>query len=249
MGCLRQVPRGFWRDLRTAGVEVRCSNQPRLGNPLGWMNRNHHKVFRVDGTAGSVSRLCVGGAWVGDPARRVPAWRSTGLALQKPALAGLHAAFAEIWPHAGGRPRALAAAIPPAPPSEMPSQAGPASPRAIASKPDTTGLCRFDQLAAGMARQPLWPTDACFAGATAHVHALCGAALDGVDVRLLVPDASDIAVFESDLQDAAEVLLDLARMHPAAPRPRRRPVWRGRLERLAAGAVGLGSAATAAFAN
>src|SRR6185312_9692992 len=42
------------------------------------------------------------------------------------------------------------------------------------------------------ARNRLWLTDAYFAGTTAYVQALRAAARDGVDVRLLVPNATDI---------------------------------------------------------
>jgi cardiolipin synthase len=45
-----------------------------------------------------------------------------------------------------------------------------------------------------MARRTLWLTDAYFVGVAPYVQALRAAALDGVDVRLLVPGASDIPV-------------------------------------------------------
>src|SRR5262249_59931636 len=45
-----------------------------------------------------------------------------------------------------------------------------------------------------MAQKTLWLTDAYYAGTTQYVQALRAAAQDGVDVRLLVPGASDIPV-------------------------------------------------------
>ena len=59
--------------------------------------------------------------------------------------------------------------------------------RVVASLPATAGLFRLAQLVAALARQRLWLTDAYYAGTTAYVQALCAAAQDGVDVRLLVP--------------------------------------------------------------
>jgi cardiolipin synthase A/B len=53
---------------------------------------------------------------------------------------------------------------------------------------------RLDQLIAAIARQRVWLTDAYFAGTTSYVQALRAAARDGVDVRLLVPNATDIPV-------------------------------------------------------
>ncbi len=320
MGSFRQAPRGFWHGLRAAGAEVRCFNRPRLDSPFGWLSRNHRKTVSVDGEIGFVAGLCVGDAWVGDPARRVPPWRDTGISVQGPALADLDAAFAESWSHAGGQPPSPAAVPPDPPPAEGQMQAGQVALRVIASKPNTMGLYRFDQLIAGLARRSLWLTDAYFVGTTAYVRTLCDAALDGVDVRLLVPGASDIpvakalsragyrplldagirvfewngpmlhaktavadgrwsrigssnlnlaswlgnweldvaiedgafaaemeAMFEADLQNATEIVLDLGRVHSAARRPRRR--GRGSPGRLAAGAVGLGSAVSAALTN
>ena len=49
---------------------------------------------------------------------------------------------------------------------------------------------------ASVARQYLWLTDAYFVGLSPYVQALCAAARDGVDVRLLVPGASDIPALQ-----------------------------------------------------
>jgi cardiolipin synthase len=64
--------------------------------------------------------------------------------------------------------------------------------RVIASAPMTAELYRLDQLIAAGARRSLWLTDAYFVGGTPYVRALCAAARDGLDVRLLVPGASDV---------------------------------------------------------
>ena len=53
-------------------------------------------------------------------------------------------------------------------------------------------MFRLDQLVAALARKRLWLTDAYFAGTTAYVQALRAAAKDGVDVRLLVPNGTDV---------------------------------------------------------
>jgi cardiolipin synthase A/B len=54
------------------------------------------------------------------------------------------------------------------------------------------------------------------------------------------------AMFEQDLKSATEIVLEVGRVHSAGPRPRPR---RGSPGRLAAGAVGLGSAVGAAITN
>ena len=314
MGCLGQVPLGFWTRMRAAGVEVRCFNRPRLDSPFGWFSRNHRKTVGVDGTVGYVAGLCVAQVWVGNPAKGVPAWRDTGIELRGPAVADLDAAFAQSWAAAGGIP------VPVLPVEHAPGPVGSVSLRVIGSRPNTMGLYRFDQLIAGIARTSLWLTDAYFVGTTSYVQTLCDAARDGVDVRLLVPGASDIPVakalsragyralleagirvyewngpmlhaktavadgrwarigssnlnlaswmgnweldvaiedqgfaaemegmFEDDLEGATEIVLDLGRVH--STRQRGHPARRGSPGRLAAGAVGLGSAVSAAITN
>jgi cardiolipin synthase len=64
--------------------------------------------------------------------------------------------------------------------------------RVIAGAPSETGTYRLDLVIASLARRQLWLTDAYFVGTSAYVQALSAAARDGVDVRLLVPGASDI---------------------------------------------------------
>ena len=188
LGAVGKTSRRFWRDLRAGGIEVRCFNPPRLSSPFAWVSRDHRKMLAVDGRVAFVTGLCVGRAWVGDPARRIEPWRDTGVAVRGPAVADLERAFAHMWALAG-HPLAEAP-----PTRESLPPAGDVAVRVIAGLPGTAELYRLDQLIAAAARQTLWLTDAYFVGTTAYVQSLRAAARDGVDVRLLVPGASDIWV-------------------------------------------------------
>jgi cardiolipin synthase len=176
----------FWRRLRAAGAEVRVYNRPRPDQPLGWLYRDHRKLIAVDDTVGFVTGLCIGKAWVGDPDRGVEPWRDTGLEIRGPAVVDLVDAFADSWA-ATGEPLPDADRT-----NVVPSPAGEVALRVVAGTPNTAGLLRVDQLVAAMAQKTLWLTDAYYAGTTSYVQALRAAAADGVDVRLLVPGASDI---------------------------------------------------------
>lgn len=189
MGALGKTPRRFWASLRKAGIEVRCFNPFSPGSPLGWVHRDHRKCLVVDGQAGFVTGLCVGDAWVGDPTRGVAPWRDTGVEIRGPAVGEIERAFLRVWRVVG----------PPAPedevgPADDAAAAGDVAVRIVASEPNTAGLLRVDQLVAAAARERLWLTDAYFAGIPTYVQALRAAALDGVDVRLLVPGGTDIPV-------------------------------------------------------
>jgi len=191
VGCLGQSRHSFWAPLRAAGGEVRVFNPPQLGQPFGWISRDHRKLLVVDGVHGFLSGVCISAKWLGDPARNVPPWRDTGVALRGPVVAELEATFAQSWRETGAVLRQFV------PLPEPAAAVGDISLRLIATQPATAGMYRLDQLIASMARKTLWLTDAYFVGLTPYVQALVAAARDGVDVRLLVPGSSDIPAVAS----------------------------------------------------
>ena len=203
LGSRSGASRGFWRRLEAAGVDVRCFNPLNLSSPFGWVTRDHRKMIAVDGRVAFVTGLCISQRWKGNPARRVPPWRDTGLEIRGPAVADVEHAFAELWETMGepipgdelSAPSALAAA-------------GEVALRVIAGTPSTAGLFRMDQLVAAIARRSLWLTDAYFVGVTPYVQALRAAARDGVDVRLLVPNATDLPLVRSLSRAGYRALLD-----------------------------------------
>ena len=80
--------------------------------------------------------------------------------------------------------------VAPLPDAALLLEAGNVALRVFADVPSKARLFRLDQLIASAARRTLWLTDAYFVGFAPYVQALCAAALDAVDVRLLVPSTS-----------------------------------------------------------
>jgi cardiolipin synthase len=83
------------------------------------------------------------------------------------------------------------------PPAELPAAgsidvAGNVAVRVVASVPQTGGIYRTDLLVAALASKSLWLADAYFLGTSSYVQSLRSAAKSGVDVRLLIPGASDV---------------------------------------------------------
>jgi cardiolipin synthase len=185
MGCRMRTRPAFWERLRQGGVEVRCYNPPRLGNPISWISRDHRKVLCVDGRIAFTGGLCIGDDWMGFPGKGVPPWRDTGLVIRGPAVADIDGAFADSWKTTGPAIPAYEMA------GRKPPEAGDLKAWVIAGRPDEMGLYRLTQLVAEIAEDSLWLTDAYFVGTTNYVRALCGAAEAGVDVRLLVPGSND----------------------------------------------------------
>jgi cardiolipin synthase len=147
-------------------------------------------MLSVDGQVGFVTGLCVGRMWAGVPAEKIEPWRDTDVEVRGPAVADIEQAFAQVWAMIGE----------PSPEHELISRdaihpAGDVSLRVVASVPATAGLFRLDRLIAALARKRLWLTDAHYAGITAYLQALRAAAQDGVHVRLLVPNGTDIPLF------------------------------------------------------
>jgi cardiolipin synthase len=192
LGGLGKTSPRFWRRLSAGGVEVRCFNPPRVDSPLGWLSRDHRKSICVDHRIAFVTGLCVGQMWAGEPEHGIEPWRDTGIEVRGPAVGDIVRAFDQTWAEVG----------PALPADELPDRdtipaAGDIMLRVVASMPNLAGLYRLDQLIAAVARKTLWLTDAYFVGTTNYVQALRSAAMDGVDVRLLVPGSSDIPMLVS----------------------------------------------------
>ncbi|SFO23281.1 phospholipase D-like domain-containing protein [Nitrosospira briensis] len=185
LGGLTETSGSFWQRLAAGGVEVRCFNPLSFDSPLGWVSRLHRKSLCVDNRVAFVSGLCVGQMWSGYPDRNIPPWRDTGIEIRGPVVADVVHSFSRVWAETG----------PELPADEVPSRdsipiAGTVDLRVLGNVAATAGLYRLEHLITVLAQRTLWLTDAYYAGTTSYVQALRGAAMDGVDVRLLVPGSS-----------------------------------------------------------
>jgi len=207
MGAFNSTSNKFWRWLLRTGIEARCFNQPRFDSPFGWLCRDHRKMLSIDGRVGFVSGLCVGLMWVGDPRAGIEPWRDTGIEIKGPAVAELERAFAQMWA-ACGRPIPSEEFLDSVASMRPVPESGDVALRIVASQPNSAGLYRLDQMIAAAARETLWLTDAYFAGTTPYVQALSAASRDGVDVRLLVPQATDIPVMRALSRSGYRPLLE-----------------------------------------
>jgi cardiolipin synthase len=193
LGCLGEGAGRILRQVAAAGAEVRAFNPPRLDRPLAWLTRDHRKAIAIDGRVAFVSGLCVSDRWVGDARRGSEEWRDTGVELRGPSVADVERAFASAWIAAGGDPIPVdeigaCGAVP---------STGEVAVRVVATEPNEAGLFRLDLLVSGLARRTLFLADAYFFATAPYVEALRAAARDGVDVRLLVPGASDLWLLSS----------------------------------------------------
>ncbi len=186
-GALRPSSFRFWAPLVRAGGQVRVANAPRFHTLFNIGSRDHRKLLTVDGRVAYVGGLCIGDDWLGDPSRQIPAWRDTGLELRGPAVAEAELAFAGAWAAWGDG----------LPPGTVPSHdsiraEGDVNVRVVATAPDRTSLYRLELAAPAAASDRIWLTDAYFMGTSVYIESLSAASRHGVDVRLLVPNNSDV---------------------------------------------------------
>ena len=179
--------RRFWRELRRAGVEVRCFNPPHPFQVFANLTRDHRKLLVTDGACAVTGGQCIGDEWIGDPTRGLTPWRDTGVEIAGPAAAALDAAFAITWRASGG-------ALPSTDTAPAPPDAGDAEIRVVAGEPGRERAYRtLEYLTAGSLER-LWITDAYLVPPPRLFQAFVDAARDGADIRLLVPGTSDIPV-------------------------------------------------------
>lgn len=203
MGGFGKTSRKFWKRLKDNGVEVRCYNPFSFARPLGWINRDHRKTLIVDGKIAFVTGLCVGQMWIGDEAKNIEPWRDTGVELRGKAVAEVARAFADVWDDLGAK----------LPKNEIAKAGflkdeGDKNLRVVATKPGNAKTYRLDQMIGALAQKTLWLTDAYFAGTPSYIETLRSAAADGVDVRLLVPAATDIPVMSAISRSGYRGLLE-----------------------------------------
>ena len=184
-GCGMGPALGLFTPLVHAGGHAKVFNPPTLSAMFGWVRRNHRKLLIVDGDVAFIGGLCIGQHWEGKAGK--PGWRDTAVELRGPAVAPAERAFAESWAIANGH-RAHAKLAEP----ETPAVTGDVDVRLIPTEPFMAHMFRMDLLVAAMARRRLWIWDAYFIGHGPYADALCRASSDGVDVRLLLPQGSDV---------------------------------------------------------
>ncbi len=185
-GC-RWTAGRLWRGLRHAGVEVRAFH-PLLGSgPVALTRRSHRKLVVADGAIAMLGGVCIGDEWAGDAAHGRQPWRDTMVEVRGPAVAALDRTFGHVWGRAGAPlpDGALAPAGLPAGQSEV---------RVIEGEPGESRAYRLVQLLAAGVAERLWITDAYLVAPRPLFAAVCDAARAGVDVRVLLPQTSDVPV-------------------------------------------------------
>lgn len=190
----RGMARGFVRDLRQHGVDLRVFNRPGARLWLGLMPRDHRKLLVVDDDAGITGGVGIGREWMtGVQPRGRSRWRDTALRVVGPAALDMGDSFDTMWRRVTGdrvkrvrhlRSVARGASLDPA--THESALVG-----IIEGEPLRMRAARALQMQAISAERSIWLASAYFVPAWSELEALTGAARDGVDVRILVPSRND----------------------------------------------------------
>lgn len=182
--------RKFWRQLRSAGVEVRSFHPPRVIDVVTNISRNHRKLVVTEAGCAVTGGLCIGCEWTGDDAPDKQPWRDTAVVVDGPAAGALNRSFARTWAVAGGM-------LPPEDLDVDETPRGGAGVRVMVGEPGRERAYRVIELLAAGTVERLWVTDAYLVGPARLLQAFRDAARDGVDVRLLVPGTSDLPLIRN----------------------------------------------------
>jgi cardiolipin synthase len=141
----------------------------------------------VDGDRGITGGHCIGDEWAGDPHKDQRPWRDTAVELHGPAARVLDQAFIRVWNRSSGRAIDDATEVGP----EV-AEAGELMVRVVATEPGDQRASRTMEMLRGVGAERIWVTEPYLAGARRVFQVLEDASRDGVDVRLLMPGASDV---------------------------------------------------------
>ena len=193
VGC-RETPAVFFQRMRGFGVHVVGYHKYRLWRPRIWslMRRNHRKTLVCDGRFGFTGGINITNEWV-SLAEGGGGWLDAAVAIEGPAVAAIEATFLRTWNRRAPKRMRLD-------PDRLPSPAiAGAVPLAVISngeRRDRFAIRRAALHAIRESRQRVLMANPYFVPDRGVLRALQAASRRGVDVRLLVPLASDSRVLD-----------------------------------------------------
>jgi cardiolipin synthase len=180
----------MFEDLRNHGVDVVDWNpvapwRQRFA-PDRLTRRNHRKLLLIDGRIAFTGGFNFADHWLPDPQSGVAAWREDVVQVEGPVLGPLVSAFQEIWWRGGGKPLQAITKLSGAVGQQRVQVLG------QAHSSQRLEISRAYRRRIQAAKERAWITNAYFVPDSGVVSALRRAARRGVDVRILVPEISDI---------------------------------------------------------
>jgi cardiolipin synthase len=199
------TPQRYWKRLREGGVQLATFNGQhkmlRLLGPARINYRNHRKLVLVDGAEAWIGGHNVGIEYLGEVEKFGP-WRDTHVHVVGSAAVSAALMFGEDWQWATGQKLPLPHREPPERPGEQSILVMPSGP---ADRVEECSIAFSEAI--GRARRRLWLVSPYFVPDIDMQTALYGAALRGVDVRVLIPEKPDhLLVWMASIAHAGHML-------------------------------------------
>ncbi len=175
----------FWRQMRQIGIQARLFH-PFWSHVWDHLVRDHRKIIVIDRRLTFTGGMNVGDEY-GSPWRTGECrWRDTHARIEGSTAWEMAVVFREGWVRAGGENFGI--------PAQVPSKSEGARILVLDARPGRGYAETAAVLAAiiGACQRRLWVTNSYFAPRRMILELLASAARRGVDVRLLLPGASDI---------------------------------------------------------
>jgi cardiolipin synthase A/B len=193
VGC-RETPAAFFQRMRGFGVHVVGYHKYRFWRPRLWalLRRNHRKTLVCDGRIAFTGGINISNEWV-SVADGGGGWHDAAVAVEGPAVAPMEAIFLRTWNRRAPRRMRLD------PERLAPLPAAGSTPLAVISngeRRDRFAIRRAALHAVRESRARVLVANPYFVPDRGVLRALAAAAQRNVDVRLLVPRASDSRVLD-----------------------------------------------------
>ena len=92
------TPRGFWNEMRLAGVRIRASHPFKWTAPFHYVQRDHRKLIVIDSIKAFTGGLNIANEYSGFRLRRRSrGWRDTGIMIEGPVVKELFETFKRSW--------------------------------------------------------------------------------------------------------------------------------------------------------
>ncbi len=187
------TPRGFWREMKRAGVRIRASHPFKWTAPFNYVHRDHRKLIVIDSSRAFTGGLNIANEYSGFHLRRKGSgWRDTGIFLEGPIVSELFESFKVSWHTWRGEKIEEADEVPGTSICAELCENLPVIPIFVYSGRGRKRMRSLLRYSIDHAQESISLTTAYFIPSRRMVEALEGAVRRGVRVRLLVPGKSDV---------------------------------------------------------
>jgi len=178
--------RGFWSDLKKAGVNVKVSHPFRWSAPKGYIYRNHKKLLLIDSQKAFLGGFNIAEEYHGYFKKTKKPWRDTGIYIEGPIASVLLNIFRKSWSTWKGEPLRIISKPP------VSSSGVPVIPVFASSRRAKRKMRKLFIYSIKNAKESIFLTTPYFIPGRKILKALVNAAEIGIDCHILLQGETDV---------------------------------------------------------